>query len=120
MLSPEEAQSLFARALAEFAPEWQIIVPVTEVTTRDPDHWASGIWTFGATLRHRSSGAVKVLGRRNGGAAGANYHRGVSHLVLQAYAERNIDPMSRYLDELGIALSALRAPERNLVSFRAG
>jgi hypothetical protein len=120
MLSPEAAQTLFTRALGEFAPEWESIVPVTEITNRDPENWLSGIGTFGTTLRHRTSGAIKVLGRRNGGAAGASYHRGISHLVLQAYSERNTDPMSRYLEEVGIASPPLKAGGRKLGSFRAG
>lgn len=119
MLSALEAQTLFSRALSEFAHEWESIVPVTEVTIRDPDNWLSGIGTFGTTLRNRSTGAIKVLGRRNGGAAGATYHRGISHLVLQAYGERNTDPVCRYLEELGIAPTALRGPRR-VGTFRAG
>jgi hypothetical protein len=117
MLSPENAEGLFSRALSEFSADWEIIVPMSEVASRDPDGWLSGIWTFGTTLRHRTTGAIKVLGRRHGGAAGASYHRGISHLVLQAYGERNIDPVCRYLEEVG--LSSFKAPPRPLTSFRA-
>jgi hypothetical protein len=115
MLSRDEAQGLLRRALAEFAPDWEFRGSVTEVTTRDPQHWLSGIGTFGAMLQHRGSGAMKVLGRRAGSGSGVSYHRGISFLVLQAYGERNTDPVRRYLDEIGIAsrpvrsLSALRS-----------
>src|SRR2546425_8336243 len=119
MLSPQSAQGLFTRALAEFAPDWELMVPVSEVSGRDPASWPSGNWTFGATLRHRTTGSIKVLGRRHGGAAGATYHRGLSHLVLQAYGDRNTDPMCRYVEELGIVPSSLQAPQRRLTDFRA-
>ncbi len=103
MVPREEASRLFALALKEFAPDWEIVDALTEVTIRDRHHWMSGIGTFGATLRHRVTGAVKILGRRAGGAAGASYHRGISFLVLEAYNERNTDPMWRYLQEVGVA-----------------
>lgn len=119
MLSPAEAQGLFAQALAEFAPEWESLVPVAEITARDPNNWLSGMGTFGATLRQRTTGAIKVLGRRHGGAAGASYHRGISRLVLQAYAERNTDPICRYLEELGITIPPTTAARR-FTAPRAG
>ena len=112
MLPQPEAHRLFAHALAEFTPEWETIVELRTVTTRDRDHWLSGIGTFGVTLRHRPTGAIKVLGRRSGGTPEATYHRGISFLVLQAYAERNTDPIRRYLEEIGLA--PLAAPTRRL------
>jgi len=116
MLTRDEAESLLQSVLDEFAPEWDSMGPVNEVTTRDPEHWLSGIGTFGVMLQHRRSGTVKVLGRRAGSVSGSSvsYHRGISFLVLKAYGERNTDPVRRYLDEIGIAthpthsLSALR------------
>ncbi|HEY7649996.1 MAG TPA: hypothetical protein VID04_13435 [Methylomirabilota bacterium] len=116
MLTRDEAEGLLQRVLDEFAPEWDPMGPVNEVTPRDPEHWLSGIGTFGVMLQHRRSGTVKVLGRRTGrvSASSVSYHRGISFVVLQAYSERNTDPVRRYLDEIGIArhsarpLSALR------------
>lgn len=102
MLPQPEAQRLFARALSEFAPQWETIVELHEVTVRDRDHWLSGIGTFGVTLRSRSTGEIKVLGRHGGATQGATYHRGISFLVLQAFAERNTDPVRRYLQEVGV------------------
>ena len=115
MLTRDEAHGLLRRVLAEFAPDWESRGSVTEVTTRDPQHWLSGIGTFGVMLQHRGSGAMKVLGRRAASGAGVSYHRGISFLVLQAYGERNTDPVRRYLEEIGItsrsahSLSALRS-----------
>jgi hypothetical protein len=116
MLTRDEAQRLLQSILDEFAPEWDPMGPVNEVTTRDPEHWMSGIGTFGVMLQHRRSGTVKVLGRRTGPVSGSSvsYHRGISFVVLKAYGERNTDPVRRYLDEIGVAthparpLSALR------------
>jgi hypothetical protein len=111
MLTRDEAHGLLQRALVEFAPEWDPMGPVNEVTTRDPDNWLSGIGTFGVTLQHRRSGTVKVLGRRTGPVSGSSvsYHRGISFLVLQAYGERNTDPVRRYLDEIGVAANPARS-----------
>jgi hypothetical protein len=111
MLTRDEAHGLLRRALGEFAPEWDSMGSVNEVTSQDPDNWLSGIGTFGVTLQHRRSGSVKVLGRRTGPASSASvtYHRGISFLVLQAYRERNTDPVQRYLDEIGIAARSGRA-----------
>jgi hypothetical protein len=103
MLPQPEAQRLFDHALAEFAPDWEAIVDVKPITIRDRDAWLSGIGTFGVTLRHRPSGAIKVLGRRSGDVQAATYHRGISFLVLQAYGERNTDPIRRYMEEIGLA-----------------
>ncbi|OLC16507.1 MAG: hypothetical protein AUH29_05005 [Candidatus Rokubacteria bacterium 13_1_40CM_69_27] len=103
MLAREDAHRLLLRVLSEFVPEWELVGEVAEVTIRDPEHWLSGIGTFGVTLRHRHSGALKVLGRRAGLGGDATYHRGISFLVLEAYADRNTDPIRRYLQEVGVA-----------------
>lgn|GEM_PF-2104319 len=117
MLTREEAQHLLTLALRELAPDWELVGACVELTFRDPQHWLSGIGTFGATLRHRTSGALKVLGRRSGPEPNATYHRGVSFLVLEAYARRNLDPISRYFEEVG--LGSRRFGPRPLAIFGA-
>jgi hypothetical protein len=89
--------------LGEFAPDWQVVGEVTEVTVHDPEHWLSGNGTFGVMLQHRATGRLKILGRRAGAGPGASYHRGISFVLLQAYAQRNMDPIRRYLNEVGVA-----------------
>jgi hypothetical protein len=106
MLPRDQALALLRAALREFAPEWDVVGECAEVTLRDPDHWLSGIGTFGGTLRHAPTGALKVFGRRAGGEPGAAHHRGLSFLVLEAYGERNTDPIRRYFDELGLLAPA--------------
>ena len=54
-------------------------------------------------LRHRVTGAQKVLGRRTAGDTAASCHRGLAYLVLEAYGARNTDPIRRYFAEIGIA-----------------
>jgi hypothetical protein len=102
VLSHDEAQRLLTLALREMAPDWELAGHCTELAIHDPNVWPSGVGTFGVTLRHRSSGALKVLGRRAGPEPNASFHRGVSFLVLEAYAARNVDPMRRYLEEIGL------------------
>jgi hypothetical protein len=103
MISPEAARRLFRTALERFASPWEISSDLAEVTVRDPNHWLSGIGTFGATLRDPATGAVKILGRRWAPDEGATYHRGISGLVLEAYLEGTTDPLRRYLEEIGVA-----------------
>ena len=103
MISRDEARRLLQLALDEFASQWEISADPTEVTIRDPHHWLSGIGTFGVSLRERTTGSVKVLGRRTGPEAGATFHRGISGMVLQAYLEGSTDPIRRYLGEIGVA-----------------
>jgi len=116
MLTSVEAQRLLGSALREFAPDWEPVGEVKEIDAQDPNHWLSGIGTFSVILRHRSTNALKVLGRRNGPPP-ATYHRGISYLVLHAYGERTTDPVCRYLQEVGI--STRQGGGRSL-SFRAG
>src|SRR5881397_562962 len=66
MLLPEQVQRLLERALAEFAPEWQVASGCTELSLNNADHWVSGLGTFGLVLRNRQSKAAKILGWRNG------------------------------------------------------
>jgi len=103
MVSCHDADRMVRCVLGEFAPDWQLVGEVTEVTVHDPEHWLSGNGTFGVMLQHRGNGRLKVLGRRAGAGPGATYHRGISFVVLEAYAQRNMDPIRRYLDEIGLA-----------------
>jgi hypothetical protein len=117
MLTRDDAQRLLLGALGEFARDWEPVGDVTEVTSQDPNHWLSGAGTFGVILRHRTTQELKVLGRRSGPQP-ASYHRGISHLVLQAYSERNTDPVRRYLEEVGIG--SRQSSGGRPVTFRAG
>ena len=117
MLTRDDAQRLLIGALREFASDWEPVSELTEVTAQDPDAWLSGAGTFGVILRHRATAAVKVLGRRSGPPP-ATYHRGISHLVLQAYNERNTDPVRRYLEEVGIETRQASTGRASI--FRAG
>src|SRR5437879_11157632 len=83
MLLPEQVQRLFQLALVEFAPDWQIAGAVTELSLHDPEHWVSGLGTFGLILRNRQSGSVKALGWRTGRIQNASYNRGISYRVLE-------------------------------------
>ncbi|MEK7386299.1 MAG: hypothetical protein AABZ83_07635 [candidate division NC10 bacterium] len=102
MLLPEQVQRLFQLALVEFAPDWEIAGESAELSLHNPEHWVSGIGTFGLILRSRGTGTVKVLGWRTGEIKNATYHRGVSYRVLEAYADRITDPIRRYFEEIGI------------------
>jgi len=103
MLLPEQVQRLFQLALVEFAPDWEIAGVCSELSLHNPDHWVSGLGTFGLILRNRGGHGVKVLGWRTGAILNAAYHRGISYRVLEAYADRITDPMRRYFEEIGIA-----------------
>src|SRR5690349_181985 len=61
MLLPEQVQRLVELALAEFAPEWQVTGLCSELSLHNPDHWVSGLGTFGLILRNRNSRSAKVL-----------------------------------------------------------
>jgi|SRR5438128_1093059 len=102
MLLPEQVHRLFQLALAEFAPDWEISGACTELSLHKAEHWASGLGTFGLTVRNRATGDTRVLGRRTGELPPASYHRGVSYRVLEAYADRITDPIRRYLEEIGV------------------
>ena len=62
MLLPEQVQRLVELALAEFAPEWQVTGLCSELSLHNPDHWVSGLGTFGLILRNRETRSAKVLG----------------------------------------------------------
>ncbi len=102
MLLPEQVQRLFQLALVEFAPDWEIAGESAELSLHNPEHWVSGLGTFGLIVRSRGTGSVKVLGWRTGEIKNATYHRGVSYRVLEAYADRITDPIRRYFEEIGV------------------
>jgi hypothetical protein len=104
MLLPEQVQRLVELALAEFAPEWQVTGLCSELSLHNPDHWVSGLGTFGLILRNRESRSAKVLGWRSGDFRSATYHRGISYRVLEAYADRITDPIRRYFEEIGLLM----------------
>jgi len=108
MLLREQAQRLFELALAEFAPDWHAASACIELSLHEPEHWVSGLGTFGFVLRNRRTGAAKILGWRTGELRNATYHRGISYRVLEAYAERMVDPIRRYFEEVGVASPAVR------------
>jgi hypothetical protein len=115
MLTSEQAQRLFELAVNEFAPDWAIDGRGAELSLNNPDHWPSGIGTFGFVVRHRITGITKVLGWRRSSDTAAHHYRGVSFRVLEAYADRNTDPIKRYLQEIG-ALGPSHLSARALVS----
>lgn len=110
MLLPEQVQRLFQLALIEFAPDWEIAGVVAELSLHNPEHWVSGLGTFGLILRSRPTGSIKVLGWRTGEISNATYYRGISYRVLEAYADRITDPMRRYFEEIGILAPQEYAP----------
>jgi len=110
MLLPEQVQRLVELALAEFAPEWQVTGLCSELSLHNPDHWVSGLGTFGLILRNRNSRSAKVLGWRSGDFRSATYHRGISYRVLEAYADRITDPIRRYFEEIGLLMPGRAAP----------
>lgn len=112
MLARSQAQVFFERALDELAPEWTVAGPCEELILHHPAHWPSGIGTFGFTIRHRATDAVKVLGRRVGGGSNATSHRGVSYRVLEAYAAGTRDPIRRYFEEIGVRVEPSRFTRR--------
>jgi hypothetical protein len=110
MLLPEQVQRLVELALAEFAPEWQVTGLCSELSLHNPDHWVSGLGTFGLILRNRQSRSAKVLGWRSGDFRSATYHRGISYRVLEAYADRITDPIRRYFEEIGLLMPGRISP----------
>jgi hypothetical protein len=106
MLLPEQVQRLFQLALVEFAPDWELAGPCSELSLHNAEHWVSGLGTFGLVIRNRVTGGAKVLGWRKGELPRATYHRGISYRVLEAYADRITDPIRRYLEEVGVVAPA--------------
>src|SRR5262249_56145056 len=93
MLLPEQVQRLVELALAEFAPEWQVTGLCSELNLHNPEHWVSGLGTFGLVLRNRKSRAAKVLGWRTGDFRSPSYHPGTSDPRLETYAHPIPDPI---------------------------
>jgi len=115
MLSVDQAVAIFGRALAEFAPDWEI-AHGWEVNQRNPDEWPSGLGTFGFIIRHAPSGMARILGKRKGHAPNASFHRGISFRVLEAYQGGFIEPMVRYLAEIGVtADGSIATPTNNVL-----
>jgi hypothetical protein len=103
-----DSRRLLEAAVHEFSAEWEVVGECSPVDLSDTSQWPSSSRSFQVTLRHRTTGAQKVLGRRTVADAAASCHRGLAYLVLQAYAERNTDPIRRYFDEIGLAAPAAR------------
>ncbi len=98
-----DVRRLLETALREFSPDWEIVGECSQVDLADSTQWPSSTRSVQVALRHRATGAQKVLGRRTGGHAAASCHRGLAYLVLEAYDARNTDPIRRYFAEIGIA-----------------
>jgi hypothetical protein len=105
MINLDKAHHLIETAIAEFAPDWEVIGECTELTVREPDDWMSGSGSYGVTLQNRLTGALKLVGKRRGAHGTADCARGVSFRVLEAYGERNTDPIVRFLQEIGLVHS---------------
>jgi hypothetical protein len=103
-----DSRRLLEAAVREFGGDWEVVGECSPVDLSDVSQWPSSARSFQVTLRHRTTGAQKVLGRRTVADAAASCHRGLAYLVLQAYAERNTDPIRRYFDEIGLAAPAPR------------
>src|SRR2546430_11240835 len=102
VLLPEQVQRLFQLALAEFASDWEIAGVRTELSLHKPEHWASGLGTFGLVLRNRMTGGAKGLGWRTGEPSDAAHYPGISCRILEAYAGPIMDPLPRYFEEIGL------------------
>lgn len=111
MLAQADFERALALALGELAPEWTIVGDCAPVDPFDPGHWGSGSRSFQATLRHQVTGHLKVLGRRVADEPGASLHPAVALSVIGAYRHGNIEPLRRYLEEIGVApIAAGEAP----------
>lgn len=115
---PLDIRRLLEAALHEFSPDWEVVGEYSRVDLGDPNQWPSSSRSFHVVLRHRATGAQKVLGRRTAGDTAAACHRGLAYLVLEAYGVRNTDPIRRYFAEIGIAAptSGQIAAEINLLA----
>ncbi len=105
MLAQADFQSALALALGELAPGWTLVGDCAPVDRSDASHWGSGPQSFQATLRHRVTGHVKVLGRRVAYEPGATVHPAVALSLIGAYRHGNSEPIRTYLDEIGVAAS---------------
>ena len=103
-----DSRRLLEAAVREFSAEWEVVGDCSPVNLTDANQWPSSSRSFRVTLRHRTTGAQKVLGQRTVADTSASCHRGLAYLVLRAYAERNTDPIRRYFDEIGISTPSAR------------
>ncbi len=103
MLAQADFQRALALALGEFAEAWTIVGECAPVDRFDAGHWGSGPQSFQATLRHRVTGHLKVLGRRVAYEPGASVHPAVALSLIGAYRHGNAEPIRRYFEEIGVA-----------------
>jgi hypothetical protein len=102
MLAQADFQRALGLALGEFAPGWTLVGDCAPVDSSDASHWGSGPQSFQATLRHRVTGHVKVLGRRVAYEPGATVHPAVALSLVGAYRHGNSEPIRAYLAEIGV------------------
>lgn len=105
-----EAKGLFAEALAEFAPEWNI--SGFGRLGSDPNDWQydSGIDQFGATIeRVDQTGQTiesRVLGRRAPARPPVDwtysYHPSIPGRALEAYRDGDRKPITSYFQDVGL------------------
>src|SRR2546426_1482909 len=104
MLLPEQVQRLVELALAEFAPEWQGTGLCSELSLHNPDHWVSGLGTFGLILRNRQSRSAQVLRWRSGDLRSATHHRRISYRGLETDADPITDPIRPHFQEIRLLI----------------
>jgi len=102
MLAQADFQRALSLALGELAPGWTLVGDCAPVDSSDASHWGSGPQSFQATLRHRVTGHVKVLGRRVAYEPGATVHPAVALSLIGAYRHGNSAPIRAYLEEIGV------------------
>ena len=105
MLSLADLERALALALGEMGPAWKLVGDCAPVDPFDPSHWDSGSQSFQATLRHRVTGHLKVLGLRVAYEPGASLHRAVALSLIEAYRHGNPEPIRQYLEEIGVAVT---------------
>jgi hypothetical protein len=105
MLSLADLERALALALGELGPAWKLVGDCAPVDPFDPSHWDSGSQSFQATLRHRVTGHLKVLGLRVAYEPGASLHRAVALSLIEAYRHGNPEPIRQYLEEIGVAVT---------------
>src|SRR5215831_21263774 len=106
MLAQADFQRALSLALGEFAPGWTLVGDCAPVDGSDANHWGSGPQSFQATLRHRVTGHVKVLGRRVAYEPGATVHPAVALSLVGAYRHGNSEPIRAYFGEIGVAAAS--------------
>ena len=107
MLAQADFQRALSLALGELAPGWTLVGDCAPVDSADASHWGSGPQSFQATLRHRVTGHVKVLGRRVVHEPGATVHPAVALSLIGAYRHGNSEPIRAFLEEIGVGSSGV-------------